>query len=45
MRNTDVLCRLMMLQTSLVGAFARGQMLAWGNLSLGFRIPHLFIPT
>lgn len=44
-RNTDALCRLLMIQTSIVGAMARGQMLAWGDLRLGLRIPHLFIPT
>ena len=44
-RSANSLCRLMMLQVSIIGAMVRGEMLAWGNLGLGFRIPHLFVPT
>ena len=44
-RSADSLCRLMMLQVSIVGAMVRGEMLAWGNYGLGFKIPHLFVPT
>ena len=44
-RSANALCRLMMLQVSIVGAMARGEMLAWGNFGLGFKIPRLFVPT
>ncbi len=44
-RSAHSLCRLMMLQVSIVGAMVRGEMLAWGNYGLGFKIPYLFVPT
>jgi len=44
-RSANSLCRLMMSQVSIVGAMMRGQMLAWGNYGLGFKIPYLFVPT
>jgi hypothetical protein len=34
-----------MIQVGPVGAIVRGQMLAWGDIGLGFKIPYLFIPT
>ncbi len=43
--NMDVLCRLMTLQIRPLGALLRGQMLAWGNIPLGFRVPYLCTPT
>lgn len=43
--SAHALCQLLMIQVSPVGALMRGQMLAWGNLGLGFKIPYLFIPT
>ena len=45
MRSADVLCRLMTFQINPAGALARGQMLAWGNIGLGFRLPYLLTPT
>ena len=43
--SAHALCRLLMIQVSPLGAIVRGQMLAWGDIGLGFKIPYLFIPT
>lgn len=43
--SAHALCRLLTIQIGPVGALLRGQMLAWGNIGLGFKIPYLFVPT
>jgi len=44
-RNIDILCRLNALQLSPLRATLTGRAWGWGNLRLGFQIPHLFMQT